>query len=76
MTPAEFRAALVTLGLSAAWIAVQSGRTGQTGRAWGLGRQAVPEPVAAWLTRRLAALDADPVPVLPPYVPRVVRRSA
>lgn len=64
MTPADFRAALDTLGVSAAWVARNCGRAEQTGRAWAMGRQAVPLAVAAWIKRRARDMRADPPPVL------------
>ena len=65
MTPADFRAALDVLGISADWLARQCGRANGTGRAGANGRQAVPLPVAAWVKRRARDMRADPPPVLP-----------
>jgi len=63
MTAAAFRAALDALGMSASSYAAMSGRPRSTVVAWGdPKRGGPPEPDAAWLSRRIAALTADPPP--------------
>lgn len=63
MTPAAYRAALEALGMSASSLAALLGRPRNTVIAWGDPRRGgPPDDVAAWLERRVAALDADPPP--------------
>jgi len=63
VTPAEFRAALAALGMSASSYAEMTARPRNTVIAWGdPKRGGPPDDVAAWLERRLAALRDDPPP--------------
>jgi hypothetical protein len=60
MTPAEFAAAKDRLGCTFIWIARQCGYTKAAVRRWHNGSASVPDPVAAWLERRLAGHLDDP----------------
>ena len=62
MTPAAFRAALATLGWTLRGLARVLGRNPDTVRNWVRPGYRVPDDVAAWLNRRLAAHKADPPP--------------
>lgn len=63
MTPAEFRAALEALGLTARAYARLSGRPVSTVQNWTRANSVrIPDKVAAWLARRLADLARDPAP--------------
>ena len=63
MTPADFRAALDALGLTARAYARLSGRPESTVQNWTKARAVkIPQPVAEWLQRRLADLARDPAP--------------
>jgi hypothetical protein len=56
MSPAEFSAALEALHWPASYVAEQAGYHRTLGYQWSTGRSAVPDHVAEWLGRVLAAL--------------------
>jgi DNA-binding transcriptional regulator YiaG len=63
MTPVEFKAALEALGLTARAYARLSGRPVSTVHNWTRAESVrIPDRVAEWLKRRLAALEKDPAP--------------
>jgi transcriptional regulator with XRE-family HTH domain len=63
MTPAALRATLKNIGWTAKALSNHLNITPQAVRQWMIGRNAVPDDVAAWLLRLVAWLDANPAPV-------------
>lgn len=61
----DFRTLCEQAGITPARLAQLAGRTARTGVDWTSGRVAIPEPIMAWLQRRIA----DPVPRLDAYQP-------
>lgn len=62
MTPDRFRHALGVIRLSEHELARLTGYSNGAVRNWVRGLARIPEPIAAWLERRLAAWEADPPP--------------
>lgn len=69
MTPEELEARLKIIGISAEALALRAGRARSAGARWRTEDATIPEAIAAWVTRISDVIAADPVPILPPYVP-------
>ena len=66
MTPAELKTVREACGLPQSWLAHRAQVNERTVRYWESGKSSVPDDVAAWLERRLAAHERwmrdDPPP--------------
>jgi len=59
MTPAQYRRAIATLGLSQEAAGIFMGRSPRVGQSWALGEHAIPESVAM-LLRLMIKLELKP----------------